>query len=126
MLQSVRFWVLAIVFVWMSVCIAPVHAEVWQGTGQVVSGPGTGAAVSLTVDYDGQKLKALSGPPLEGSQVRIDQQGDVLELTIFRGNQVVKYRLKRVAPGGETPKGNPQEQSRRPSPAARIFSPNSG
>ncbi|AGY56872.1 hypothetical protein [Gloeobacter kilaueensis] len=77
----------------------PARADVWQGNGQVVSGPGAGATVSLTVNYDGETLKTISGPTLEGSQVRVDQQGDFLELTLFRGNQVVKYRLRRLNPG---------------------------
>jgi hypothetical protein len=76
----------------------PVSADIYQGTGQVVSGPGAGAKVSLTVNYDGQNLKRISGPPLEGSQVRVDQRGDELDLTIFRGNQVIRYNLKRVGP----------------------------
>lgn len=78
--------------------VQPARADVWQGSGQVVSGPGAGATVPLTVDYDGQNLKTLSGPTLEGSQVRIEQQGDSLELTLFRSNnQIVKYRLRRVS-----------------------------
>lgn len=75
----------------------PVNADIYQGTGQVVSGPGAGAKVSLTVDYDGENLKTISGPSLEGSQVRVDQRGDELDVTIFRGNQVIRYSLKRVS-----------------------------
>lgn len=74
----------------------PVNADIYQGTGQVVSGQGAGAKVSLTVDYDGENLKTITGPSLEGSQVRVDQRGDALDVTIFRGNQVIRYNLKRV------------------------------
>jgi predicted lipoprotein len=75
---------------------APALADVYQGTGQVVSGPGAGATVSMTVDYDGQNLRVVSGPSLEGSQVRVDHRGNVLDLTVFRGQHVIRYHLLRT------------------------------
>lgn len=74
----------------------PAHADVYQGSGQVVSGPGAGQMVSLTVDFDGQNLRTLAGPPLEGDQKRVEFRGDALDITVFRGNQVIRYHLMRT------------------------------
>jgi hypothetical protein len=74
----------------------PAHADIYQGSGQVVSGPGAGQVVSLTVDFDGQNLRTLAGPPLEGAQKRVEARGDSLEITVFRGNQVIHYHLVRT------------------------------
>ncbi len=73
----------------------PAHADIYQGSGQVVSGPGSGQIVSLTVDFDGQNLRTLAGPPLEGAQKRVEARGDALDITVFRGNQVIRYHLVR-------------------------------
>ncbi|MBC8121231.1 MAG: hypothetical protein H7Y22_05255 [Gemmatimonadaceae bacterium] len=94
---------LAIIFLVMaSTAFVPVRADIWEGDGRIISGPGEGGTTHLRVDYDGQNLRTFPGGPLlEGSMVRLEEQGERLDLTILRNNRIIRYQLRRVGPGSD-------------------------
>ena len=41
-------------------------SQIWEGTGRIISGIGEGGSVELQLEFDGEIVKSLSGPPLDG------------------------------------------------------------
>ncbi|MHC5820904.1 MAG: hypothetical protein ACYT04_34805 [Nostoc sp.] len=51
----------------LGILILPASAsQIWQGTGRIISGIGEGGSVELQLEFDGEVVKSLSGPPLDG------------------------------------------------------------
>ena len=79
---------------------------VYRGDGQIVSGQGQFARLQLTVEIDRGRIRTRSGPALDArfsggtgtfqnseGTWQIDHRGDLLNITLYRGGQVIRYRL---------------------------------
>lgn len=87
-------------------------SQIWQGTGRVISGMGEGGSVELRLEVDGETVRSLFGPPLEGKiqnspnlngviqtqtgNWQIQQCGEELCINLHQYNpkQVIFYRLQ--------------------------------
>ncbi|MGK7911579.1 MAG: hypothetical protein AB4050_08885 [Synechococcus sp.] len=89
---------------------------IWRGTGQIVSGQGHGASLRLEVETDGGRIRTRSGPALDatfsgGNETfhnsegtwQIDRRGERLNITLYRGEQVIRYRLSPDGKGSDSP-----------------------
>ncbi len=51
----------------LGILILPASAsQIWEGTGRIISGIGEGGSVELQLEFDGEIVRSLSGPPLDG------------------------------------------------------------
>lgn len=87
-------------------------SQIWQGTGRVISGMGEGGSVELHLEVDGETVRSLLGPPLEGKiqksptidvviktqtgKWQIQQCGEELCINLqhYNPKQVIFYRLQ--------------------------------
>ena len=89
---------------------------IWRGTGQIVSGQGHGARLQLVVETDRGRIRTRSGPALDASfsggsgtfennegTWQIDRRGERLNITLYRGQQVIRYQLSPDSKGGSSP-----------------------
>ena len=89
---------------------------IWRGTGQIVSGQGHGASLRLEVETDGGRIRTRSGPALDatfsgGNETfrnsegtwQIDRRGQRLNITLYRGEQVIRYQLSPESKGNDSP-----------------------
>ncbi|MEL7084750.1 MAG: hypothetical protein AAF268_00445 [Cyanobacteria bacterium P01_A01_bin.3] len=89
---------------------------IWRGTGQIVSGQGHGASLRLEVETDGGRIRTRSGPALDatfsgGNETfhnsegtwQIDRRGERLNITLYRGEQVIRYQLSPDGKGNDSP-----------------------
>ena len=89
---------------------------IWRGTGQIVSGQGHGASVQLVVETDSGRIRTRSGPALDatfsgGNETfhnsegtwQIDRRGERLDITLYRGEQVIRYQLSPESKGSDSP-----------------------
>ncbi|WP_287129675.1 hypothetical protein [Candidatus Cyanaurora vandensis] len=72
--------------------------EVWSGSGQIISGPGSGGTLRLTLEVKGDRIRSLEGPA-------VDRRDDwdfryaesYLYVTLTRRNgQVINFNLVKV------------------------------
>ncbi len=84
------------------------RATVWSGTGQIISGPGSGGTVRFAVEVQGDRYRSLQGPGLDAytAGTRFKDRGNAwdfqfsgpnLYVTLTRANgQVINFNLERV------------------------------
>jgi hypothetical protein len=66
-ISSYRSCVLYQTILLLGILILPASAsQIWEGTGRIISGTGEGGSVELQLEFDGEVVKSLSGPPLDG------------------------------------------------------------
>lgn len=53
--------------VYAILCLPALAGQVYEGSGQIVSGPGQGGSVNLRLEIEGNRVRSLSGPPLDGN-----------------------------------------------------------
>ncbi len=89
---------------------------IWSGNGQIVSGQGHGASLRLVVETDSGRIRTRSGPALDatfsgGNETfrnsegiwQIDRRGERLNITLYRGEQVIRYQLSPEGKGNDSP-----------------------
>jgi hypothetical protein len=85
-----------------------VSTAVYEGSGQITSGPGSGGVVSMRVVVEGSRYRVVEGPRMEidnpppsfyqgDEEWQINQGGQYLYITVRRSNgQVIQYSLIRA------------------------------
>jgi len=81
------------------------QVQTWSGSGQIISGPGSGGTLRLAVEVDGDHYRSLEGPMLntrsdrpaftyQGSSWNFQFSGRYLYVTLTRPNgQVINFTL---------------------------------
>jgi hypothetical protein len=81
---------------------------VYEGSGQITSGPGSGGVVGMRVVVEGNRYRVVEGPRMEidnpppsffqgDTEWQINQGGQYLYITVRRPNgQVIQYSLIRA------------------------------
>ncbi len=82
-----------------------VQSAVYEGSGQITSGPGAGGVVNMRVVVEGNRYRVLEGPRMDidnppssfsqgGEEWQINRGGQYLYITVRRPNgQVIQYSL---------------------------------
>ena len=85
-----------------------VDTAVYEGSGQITSGPGSGGVVGMRVVVEGNRYRVVEGPRMEidnpppsffqgDAEWQINQGGQYLYITVRRPNgQVIQYSLIRA------------------------------
>jgi len=81
--------------------------SIWSGSGQILSGQGQGATVELVLETWPGRIRSHEGPSLDApfiepiSTIRqgdalwqIEMQGNHMVVTVYRGNQIIRYQLQ--------------------------------
>ncbi|MGA7953312.1 MAG: hypothetical protein WCA07_07295 [Gloeobacterales cyanobacterium] len=85
-----------------------VDTAVYEGSGQITSGPGSGGVVGMRVVVEGTRYRVVEGPRMEidnpppsffqgDTEWQINRGGQYLYITVRRPNgQVIQYALMRT------------------------------
>jgi hypothetical protein len=88
--------------------VEAVETSVYEGSGQITSGPGSGGVVGMRVVVEGNRYRVVEGPRMEidnpppsfvqgDAEWQINPGGQYLYITVRRPNgQVIQYSLIRA------------------------------